>query len=169
MSGGGVFMRVSIGRPGASAANMRYITRPHSVERDGHELRTRHLPDHADGGRTFAERRATLIAYAEQREEDERDGGLRRGRPRTHYRLVLSCERRIGNERMHGLVDRYLALQFPLARGVSVIHQDTGHTHAHVWLDARGADGRKLHFDTRTYRRLDEAWARVYGREFGLE
>ena len=167
---GGVFLRFARGRAGTAGAHMRYITRPSATDRDEDALQTRNLPDWATEGRSYGEVREGLIEYARQREEDEltrpRPGG---GETRTHYRLVISFEERVSSERAHDLVRDYLDAHLPMARTVSVVHQDTEHTHAHVYIDARDTTDHKLHFGERDYRRLDERWAEVYARAFGPE
>ena len=58
---------------------------------------------------------------------------------------------------------------FPTARAVAAVHQDTTHTHVHVLIQARGTDGRKLHLGEGQFKNLDSAWGRIYGRELGRE
>lgn len=167
---GGVFVRVAVGRRGASGANVRYITRGPATGRDEGAILARHYPEYVLDARDYGELRDNLEAYAQQREEDER--GRRRGgdgEPRTHYRVILSCEERLDTARARDLADEYLDRTFPDARALAVVHQDTDHTHVHVHLQARDIHDRKLHFDDDRYRDLDRSWAEIYGREFGRE
>ncbi|MGH9763840.1 MAG: relaxase/mobilization nuclease domain-containing protein, partial [Blastocatellia bacterium] len=53
---------------------------------------------------------------------------------------------------------------FPNSRALIAVHQNTDHTHAHINIQARNLDGRKIDLDARTYRNLDVDWARIYGR-----
>lgn len=166
---GGVFHNFKPGRAGASAANARYITRTTAV-RDGERgIYEHNVPDHLRG-ESYAETRANLVEYARQREEDERARPMRGGgEARTHYRGQLSFEEKIDTERARELAGEYMRENFPGARGFATIHQDTEHTHAHIWIDARKTDDRKLNIPNYEYKRLDESWARIYGREFGQD
>ena len=167
---GGVFVRVAVGRRGASAANVRYITRGPATGRDEGAILARHYPEYVLDGRDYGELRGNLEAYAHQREEDEL--GRRRGddgEQRTHYRVILSCEKRLDTARARELADEYLGRTFPDARALAAVHQDTDHTHVHIHLQARDIQDRKLHFDDERYRDLDRAWAEIYGREVGRD
>lgn len=165
----GIYHNFKPGRAGASAANARYISRTTAV-RDGERgLYEHNLPDYLRG-ETYAETRANLTEYARQRDEDERARPTRGGgEARTHYRAQLSFEGRVDAERAREMASEYMRENFPNARGFAVVHQDTEHTHAHIWLDARQTDGKKLNVSMSDYKRLDERWARIYGREFGQE
>ena len=110
------------------------------------------------GAQTFEELRAGAVCFAHARERAETKG-------RSHYRTVLSFERKMETQRAAALVREWVRDAFPQARALAFVHQNTEHTHAHVWLDARKPDGRKLHLSAPEYRRLDEAWNRIYCRE----
>lgn len=167
---GGVFVRVAVGRRGGSAANVRYITRGPATRRDEGAILARHYPEYVLDARDYGELRGNLEAYARQCEEDEQ--GRRRGgdgEPRSHYRVILSCEDRLDTARARELADEYLDRTFPDARALAVVHQDTDHTHVHIHLQARDIHDRKLYFGDQRYRDLDRAWAEIYGRETGRD
>ena len=114
----------------------------------------------------LSELREALVSFAMVREESELG---KRKNGRTHYRAVLSFERKMETLRAARLVKEWLEVAFPEARAAAFVHQNTEHTHAHVWLDARKPDGRKLHLGRSEYRRLDELWNRIYSRELGRD
>lgn len=166
---GGIYHNFKPGRAGASAANARYISRPSAVLDGERGIYEHNLPSHLRGENP-AETRTNLVEYARQREEDERAKPVRGGgEARTHYRAQLSFEGKIDSEQAREMAGEYMRENFPNARGFAAIHQDTEHTHAHIWVDARQIDGKKLNIPTAQYKRLDESWARTYGREFGRE
>jgi hypothetical protein len=145
--------------PAASTANVKYITR----ERACDDLSFYNLPE--------LETRADAIAYAERRAEEEserpgRGGGVQR----NHHRMVLSFDRTETTDAAREQAHEFMRENFPNARAVVSIHQDKpGQTHAHIWIDARGTDDRKLRLDKATYKSLDERWARQYDRTYGTD
>ena len=60
----------------------------------------------------------------------------------------------------------WLQETFPLARAAAFLHRNTDHLHAHVWIEARQINGRKINLSARAYRQLDEAWNRAYAPAF---
>jgi hypothetical protein len=163
MKGGAVF-KFSKGRAGASSANVRYITRQKAADE---RVWTRNVPEHTQEGDTHKEQINNLREYARQREEDEigaaRSGS---GETRTHYRAIYSFDREVSDEQAQRMVDEHLDKNFPNARCIAAIHRDTDHTHTHVWIDARDTDERKIQLDNKTYKTLDDDWAKTYAREF---
>jgi hypothetical protein len=145
--------------PAAAAANVKYITR----ERACDDLSFHNLPD--------LENRADAIAYAERRMEEEASRPARgNGIQRNHQRMVLSWDRTETTEVARQQTQDFLREQFPNARAIVAVHQDReGQTHAHVWLDARGTDDRKLRLDKATYKTLDERWAQQYDRNYNTD
>jgi hypothetical protein len=118
------------------------------------------LPEDIGRGGDMAMLRAELTEYARLREtQEQRQGGER---SRTHYKATLSFERPVEKSVALTLVQKWLEECFPLARGAAFLHSNSGYLHAHVWLDARQTEGRKLHLSWQQYRRLDEAWNRLY-------
>lgn len=169
-SSGGVLCKFNA-KPsgGASGANVRYITRESATKGDERGVYL-HNADELRGA-DYRETRANVTAYASARQDAEltqrrRGGG---GEARTHYRCVVSWERKEETDKAREQVREYLNESFANARAVATIHQDTEHTHAHIWIDARQIDGKKVHLDAQAYRRLDEAWARTYARHYGRE
>ena len=171
---GGTYAHFSPGASGAGGKNAGYVTREGAVRdgRDGvllHNLPADVTEGVAEAG-SYGEARDHLTAYARTQEacEVRRHGG-RAGEPRTHYRAVLSFERDVTTERAKAMTAEWLGDQFGGARAFAVVHRNTDHAHVHVWIDARGVDGKKLHFSRSEYRGLDVAWNRVYSREMGRD
>jgi hypothetical protein len=167
---GGVFARFGPGRAGASGANAAYITRGRATGWDERAVAARNYPAEVGAADDYRDLREQLEEYAAQQEAHElarpRRGG---GETRTHYRGVLSFEGKVETARAREMASAYLAREFPDARAIAAVHQDTEHTHVHLHVQARAVDDHKLHFDRGTYGRLDEAWAEVYARAFGRE
>lgn len=171
---GGTYAHFAPGRSGAGGKNAEYVTREEAVLDGTDGVVTHNLPaDVAEGvagAGSYAEARDHLTAYARTQEayEVRRHGG-RAGEPRTHYRAVLSFERPVTTDQARGMAAEWLAERFPEARAFAVVHRNTDHVHVHAWIDARGTDGKKLHFSNADYRSLDESWNRVYSREMGRD
>src|SRR5438128_3986789 len=167
---GGVFARFGPGRAGASGANAAYITRGRATGWDERAIATRNYPDAVREAEDYRDLRDRLEEYAEQQEAHElerpRRGG---GETRTHYRGIVSFEGRVETDQAREMANDYLEREFPNARAIAAVHQDTEHTHVHLHVQARDVDDHKLHFDRGAYGRLDEHWAEVYAREFGQE
>ncbi len=161
----GAVFKFSHGRAGASDANVRYITREKAA---GDRVWFENVPEHAHQGELRKEQIDNLREYARQREEDELNKNRRgAGKTRTHYRAIYSFDREVSDERAQYMIDEHLSKNFPDARYVAAIHRDTEHTHAHVWIDARTTDERKIQLPNKAYKSLDDDWARTYAREFG--
>lgn len=189
--GGGTMIRFSVGRPGTSAAHLRYISRASAVRERAAGALCHNLPDEfirmpmgvartpedargatitpADPYDPYARLRANLLAWAWVRERQERRCPVPRGKARTHYRCTVSFERDVPTERIKSLLAAWLGEQFPAARAVAFVHRDTGFTHAHCWLDARLMTGRKIQLDKQAFRSLDEAWNRQYAPAMGRD
>ncbi len=145
--------------PAASSANIKYISR----ERACDDLSFQNLPD--------LETRADAIAYAERRAEEESERPARgNGIQRNHHRIILSFDRSETTNTAREQAHEFMRENFPNARAAIAIHQDKpGQTHAHIWIDARGTDERKIRIDKATYKTLDERWARQYDRKYGTD
>ena len=146
---------------------MAYISRPSAARERDEEggvcgFVAQGLPEELTQAETFEELRENLVLYAQMREEAETKG-------RTHYRTLLSFERPIPGTKAAGMVKEWLNKTFPGTRAISFVHQNTEYTHAHVWIDARKVDGKKLDLSPREYRSLDEVWNRIYCRELGRD
>lgn len=155
-------------RAGASGDNVRYITRETATEGSDKGI---HLHNTEElRGQNYIETRANVIANALARQDDELSRPQRGGgETRTHYRCIVSWDRKEETEKAITQVKEFLSERFPNARAVAAVHQDTQHTHAHIWIDARQVDGKKIHLDRQEFRRLDDAWARTYGKHYGKE
>lgn len=126
---------------------------------EGFGLVAQNIPGTLLLAESYEELRERLAAYAGLRESEEKG--------RTHYRVLLSFERDVEASVIRGMVREWLEQAFPKARALAFVHRNTGHPHVHVWLDARGIDGKKLHLSGREYRRMDEGWNRIYSRQMG--
>ncbi len=152
--------KFTVGRRGASGRHASYITRESACR----SISFYNL-DELHGENDF-EKRVNAISHAYAREDIET---AKSERGRTHYRMILSWDRKeetdIAKEQAH----KFLKENFDKGRGFVAVHQDTEHTHAHIWLDARTNDGRKLHIGKSVYRQLDESWAKQYDRNYQTE
>ena len=161
---GGTFCRFTVGRVGTAAAHLRYISRESAVLEREHGVLLHHVPEAVwSGASTYAALRDSLIAYAWAREAAEGKVG------RTHYRLLVSCEHEVATARLHALLLAWLEEAVPQARAVGFVHRDTAHPHAHLFVEARGVNGRQLDFSARAWRQLDEVWNRIYARALGRD
>jgi hypothetical protein len=144
---------------------VRYISRLSAVrERDGTVcgFMAHNLPAWATEAQSYTELREKLAAYATVREEEEQKG-------RSHFRCVVSFERDVDTRRAREMVREWLKESFPKAIAVSLVHRNAEHVHAHVWLDARQTDGRKISLSPRDNRAIGENWNRIYAREMGRD
>jgi len=162
------FCRFTVGAEGTSAANVRYASRRDAVRERGEGVFFRNAPDEAWGVRRYGELRDDLEAYAWAREESEqarhraRGGG---GVARSHYRCVLSFEGAWTTAAIRRLVEPWLEAAVPQGIAMCFVHRNTEHVHVHVWLDARGIDGKKLDFSPKEWRSIGAKWDRLYQRE----
>lgn len=166
---GGTFIRFRRGTARTSAAHVRYITRERAVlDRDDGVL-LHHMPERVYEAPDYDSLRVHLEAHAADREEDEIARHRSGGEPRTHYRVVASFERDVDSDKALAMMREWMDKELPQARGFAVVHRDTEHTHIHVWIDARGRDGKKLHFSRDQHRGLDSGWNQIYSREMGRD
>jgi predicted nuclease with TOPRIM domain len=125
---------------------MHYITRERATNGDRDAVLVRNYPSEVTEARDYDELRDRLEEYAEQQEAEElqrpRRGG---GETRTHYKAILSFEREIDTEQALEMADEYLDREFPDARAIAVVHQDTDNTHVHVHIQASDVHDEKLH------------------------
>jgi hypothetical protein len=148
---------------------MSYITRERALEYDAEAIHTRNLPSEVTEAQDLAELRSNLTTYAEIRDQSEQALHRSTGECRTHYRATLSFEREVSTEQAKALADEWLKERFPEGRAVVAVHRDTDHVHAHVWIDARQENGKKIDLSPRQYRTLDESWNKIYSREMGRD
>jgi hypothetical protein len=173
-------MRFETGRAGAGAANAAYITRATATEGRTDAIATHNYPSYITHHDNYKHLKGEIVEYNRQREVAEiRKHNNRCSRPkanrttedapkvRTHFRAIASFEGRVGTERARDLAKEWIERNFPDARALIAVHQDTENTHCHINIQARQIDGRKIDLSPQRYRNLDNDWARIYGREFG--
>jgi hypothetical protein len=149
--------KFSVGKSGAGGANAGYITRQPDAEKIAF-YNLGHLVVE-----TNAERRTNAIAYAYSREDIEKDKSKN---ARTHYRMILSWDRKEDSEKASAEAEKYLGKVLPKAKAILAVHQDTDHTHVHIWIDARQTDDKKINLRGSEYTTLDEKWATHYDAEY---
>jgi len=172
MKKGGTVCTFTIGKPGTSATHLRYIareTREHTGREAGWGRLLLRLPEFLvwDIEPRWFLREAVRWAKAEEQEELHRYRG--HGKPRTHYRVLLSFEADLSNMRALTLVKDWLDAVLPEARACAFLHRNTAHLHAHLWIAARQINGKKINLNARAYRQLDEHWNRLYSEAFGRD
>jgi hypothetical protein len=152
------------GKPNASASGKHaaYITRETGTYGDERAIYLHNLDELK--GIDYRETRTNFISYAEARQDEEL---AKRKDARTHYRCILSFDRQEETEKARELAAQFLKENFPDARAAVVLHRDTQNTHAHIWVEARKIDDRKIHLPKNTFKTLDDRWAHIYGREYG--
>jgi hypothetical protein len=162
-NGGGTFCRFTVGKRGTSAAHLRYISRVSAVENEANrcDFISQNMPAYVLRAESFDQLRDRLSGYAKMRESQETG--------RTHYRAIVSFEKDISEEKASQMVKEWIQATFPTGQAMAFFHHNTEHLHAHIWIDARGTDGKKLHFSARDFRRIDEGWNAVYCREMGRD
>lgn len=166
--------------PELCGQNLHYITREGATDSiDFHNL------DSLDAG-DIEERRAAGIAYAETREIDGRARQrIKNSKPkinhktgrevatrqdRNHSTLILSWDRTESTDKARQMTKEFLEKEFKNARAIFTIHTDkVGQTHAHVWIDNRLENGKKLQIPQKQFYSLDERWAQRYDREYGTD
>ena len=182
-------LTIDSGAPGSAAEHMRYILRPSACQP---QVLHQHLPpDLAEAvtegnnqrrryekARRAYERdtleskpraevspgeRGMLIAWADQVDRRERlRHGRRAGRPRTFYRVVLSYEKSLSTAKVIDDAARWLKGAFPEARALGAVHKNTKHPHIHLFLSARLASGKKIHYHKRQFEQLLRSWCAIY-------
>ncbi len=164
----GVFIKFSAPKSAsASAANIRYITRESATGAAESALYLHNL-EHVQGA-DYRETRTNAISYSQMRLDEEQARSRNNPREsRTHYRAILSFDRAESSEQARELAKEWLEKNFKDARAVVAIHQDKKHhSHAHVWVDARDQNERKLQLNNRQFKNLDKSWAQIYARRYG--
>lgn len=145
-------------RPGTSGKNVDYITRDSACE----SLSFHNLDELKTDDPHETKLNAKTYAYA--REDIER--AMKKGSI-THYRMILSWPGKEDTEKAREITHKFLQKEFPNTRAIVAIHQDTSPTHAHVWIDARQIDEKKVQIKPTQYKRLDEKYTKFYDREYG--
>ena len=182
-------LTIDSGAPGSAAKHMRYILRPSACQP---QVLHQHLPpdlaeavatgnaqrERYERARRAYERRTLnskpraavspgergmLIAWADQVDRRERlRHGRRAGRPRTFYRVVLSYKKSLSTPKVIDDAAQWLSGAFPEARALGAVHKNTDNPHIHLFLSARLASGRKIHYHKREFERLLRSWCAVY-------
>lgn len=153
-------LKFKAGRRGAGGKNAGYITRESACESVSF-----HNLDELEGDSQY-ENRVNALSYAHNREEEEM---FANARGRTHYRMILSWEGKEETVRAKEMTHEFLEENFKDSRAVVAVHQDTEHTHAHVWIDARNLDDRKLHSPKNHLNELCRNWQEQYDRAYGTD
>jgi len=166
---GGTYCQFRVGGTGRSSNHMMYISRESAVIDKEKDVVMRNLPEDVKDARDYKELRTNLASYAWAREESEQARFKGAGEVRTHYRCTVSFEKNVDTEKAKEMVNQWLEKEFPQAKAVAFIHRDTDHQHAHIWIDARKTDGKKIDLSKQQYKRLDETWNRIYSKEMGRD
>jgi glutamate synthase domain-containing protein 2 len=138
--------------PQAATANMIYICRDSACERlefynlDG--LKSENLREEKINARSFA--------------EEINDDELKKRGTRNHFRAVFSFDRKEVGEVAAAEVRKFIEKEFLNSRAVISIHNDTEHTHAHVWISIRDTKNKKIQIKPKQYKNLDIDWAIQY-------
>ena len=144
------------GHSARSGQNVNYIMRDSACE----EVSFHNLED-LEGENDY-ESKTNARSYAYNREEEETKG-------RTHYRMVLSWEGKEESDKAREMAHEHLKENFPDARAIVAVHQDTDQTHAHIWIDARKTDDRKVHSPKNHINELSRSWQNQCDREYGTD
>ena len=170
---GGAVIKFKAGSVGTAGENASYITRTGAVSKEekSEALHLHNAPSDVEAAETWEEQRTRLKAWAETRGAEERARhGNRKGKPRTHYRVMMSYEEHpldeeeVSAEAALEDAQEWLEKEFPEARAAAVVHQDTEHTHVHVWMSPRKMDGSKIDISPQDFRDLTGRWDRIYER-----
>ncbi len=150
-------LKFKAGRRGTGGKNAGYITRESACDSISfHNLNELEAESHH-------ERRVNALSYAHNREDEEMH---RSARGRTHYRVILSWDREEETDKAKEMTHEFLDKNFDKSRAVVAVHQDTEHTHAHIWIDARNTDERKLHSPKNHINEICRSWQSQYDREY---
>lgn len=174
----GAHFSIKPGPVGGGPANASYITRSQAAG-DGDEL-YHNAPEAVENADTWHETKIRLRSWAERvKAEEKARHGNRAGRPRTHYRAVISYEDityedvsyedEIPTEAVKEDVAEFLEEEFPQAKAVAVVHQNTGNSHAHVWMSARKTTGEKVHIGNGDLKEMHATMDEIYERRMGVQ
>jgi hypothetical protein len=188
-----VCVKFSVGASGSAGGRLLYDTKERATEGRNERVWTKNVPAYVEGkeqeispekevptpdvGRpvrsrvremSYKERRANLAEYARQRDEDERARGHEgKGETRTYYRAIYSFHEDPGDEKVRKMVDEHQEERFSKCSIINSLHRNAGHVHVHTIIFARQTDDRKLQLGWKSYREIDDSWAKIYGCEFG--
>lgn len=182
------------GRSGAGGANATYITRLNGAEKISfhnlEKLEAETIEEARTNAIAYAEAREEIelakvkkakpvekkVKVERKDVKNERDEKFenkekpaKERQVRTHYRCIFSWQGKESSEKATEEIKIFLKAEFPKARAIIAIHQDTDDTHGHVWLDARQTDGKKIHLNDRQFKTIDERWTQQYDRTYGTD
>lgn len=167
----GVCLKFTVGTPGTAATRTLYDTKLRATGGEHARVWTENIPEYVDPPEldiSYTERRANLVEYARQCEEDELMRGHEgSGMTRTYYRAIFCFHKEVSDEKAIEMISKHLEENFPLSPSIGALHRNAKHMHGHVIIFARQIDDHKLQLGWKTFRSLDESWAKDYGREFG--
>jgi|APHM01.1.fsa_nt_gi Relaxase/Mobilisation nuclease domain. len=163
----GAHFSISPGAVGGGAANASYITRSQAAG-EGDEL-YHNAPDAVENANSWRETKVQFRTWADRVEAKEKGRhGNRAGQPRTHYRAIVSYEEEVSTEAIQADVAEFLEEEFPQAKAVAVVHQDTDNSHAHIWMSARKTDGKKIHIGNGDLKEMHATMDRIYEERMGV-
>lgn len=185
----GICIKFSVGAAGKGGARVRYDTKERATEGEHKRVWTQNVPEYVDrkevevsarvtpeieGKETktkevpYKERRENLIEFARQRDEDEQERSHEgSGETRTWYRAIYSFHDQATDEKAIEMVSEHQQENFPKCTIINSLHRNAEHLHVHSIIFARQTDDKKLQLGWKSYREIDESWAKIYGREFG--
>jgi hypothetical protein len=141
------------GHTGASGKNVDYIMRDSACQ----DLSFHNLDELQ--GQDEHESKINARSYAYNREDEEKG--------RTHYRVTLTWEGKEDTAKAREMSQEYLKENFKDSRAIVAVHQDTNKTHAHIWIDSRQLNDRKIHSPRNHINELSQSWQTRCDREYG--
>lgn len=153
-------LKFTAGRKGGSGAHAGYITRNSACD----SISFHNLEELETGDQSH--NKVNAISYAYNREEEEQEINPN---GRSHYKMVLSFDRKEETDKAKEMTHEFLDKNFENSRAIVSIHQDTPQTHAHIWIDARNMDDRKLHSPRNHINELSRSWQHQYDREYNTK
>jgi hypothetical protein len=90
------------------------------------------------------------------------------GTPRNHHRMMITMPDETDPDAAMQLAKNFVGKEFPGTRSIIAIHKSENGIglHAHVWIDARKTDGKKLDLGTK-YTKLDKLYSQKYDQIYG--
>ena len=187
-----VCIKFSVGAAGSAGARVLYDTKERATKGEPSRVWTKNVPEYVDRkgqeiigragpgsdtevkGReekvSYKERRANLAEYARQKDEDEKERSHEgKGETRSYYRAIYSYHKDVPDEKAIEMVDKHQGENFSKCIIINSLHRNAEHVHVHSIIFARQIDDKKLQLGWKSYRSIDESWARIYGQEFGAE
>ncbi len=144
-------------RPAASMKNVNYILREDACIK----FEAINLPE--------IETEIDARSYAATRMIEEQLMPKRgTGTPRNHHRMMITMPDENDPDAAMQLAKNFVETEFPETRSIIAIHQSENGIglHAHMWIDARKTNGKKLDLGSK-YTRLDKLYSQKYDRVYG--